>query len=380
MLFVIGQSVGGLFASGGAGQPDVESLEYLALGSAEGSHRISGTRQVLTNLSGNTVLHTKTRKVFERAAARVAQEGRLQYQLTVYGQVEAGSGLPTSTTVGTKRVITFPLRWFNDSTKVQITVLLGENLSDACVLHSIGEAGTVLAGLPYLPLKSKADHGGGSSIGQVLHANANANCICICIVDSDRACPLGTLGNTAATVQPFKNTAIYPLIEVSETSSRDLENILPDNFYRSEYSNHQVYSIMVGVMEHLTQCGETDLRSYLDIEKGVTLRQIFNYPVNSPERVFWGTKLQILLAHMGIAPATLPCLTAGSCAAMATGPCTCAIVAGNSSNILQSFASRFSGSTRYNLASCLDKSVRPEWLRLGAGIASWCCGDDRLRM
>lgn len=381
MLFVIDQSVIDLFAAGRAQALDVNGLDYLALGVAEGNHRIIGPRKVLLDLAVQDTLHKKTRSVINRAVNRAAQEGKLHHQLSVYGRVLADGGtVPVSRMHGLQRVISFPLRWFDSSAKIQPTVVLGEDLSDVGVLEKVGEVGTVLAGLRHLPLRLSHDHGGGSKIGVVLGSNASANRFCVCIVDSDRACPTGTLGGTAITVQSYKNPAAYPLVDVAETSGRDLENALPDVFYRTAYTDPSRHGPMVTLLEHLTQSGETDVRAHLDIEKGLTLRQVYNHPTGSPENVFWRAKLNSLLASPGIVHSSLPCLATGVCASPQNADCTCVILVGNRANILDHFIDRFGSATRYYLASCLDRSVRSEWHRLGANIASWCCGDEPLRM
>jgi hypothetical protein len=379
MLFVIDQSVEQLFASGSAGPLDVDGIDCLAMGVAEGSHRIIGSRQVLTNLSGQVAFQRKTRNVFQRALGRVAEEGKLKALLNVYGRIQAGpAAIPVSKTINNQREITFPLRWFDQSSKVQRTILLGEHLSDAHVLQKVAEAGAALANLNHLPIRCRPNLGGGSTISLVLAANISANSFCICIVDSDRACPGGTLGGTATSVQIFKNPTAYPLVEVMETTGRDLENHLPDFFYHAEYGSNLRCCTLAAMMMHLTSCGETDLRSHLDIENGVKLRQILAHPAHSPERNFWLAKLSIILNQVGTS--ALPCLATAICSAPARTPCTCAPVDGIPSNVLDLFASRYADSSPYQLAGWLDDSVRPEWHRLGSSIASWCCADERLRL
>jgi hypothetical protein len=301
--------------------------------------------------------------------------------LPSYGIVVANDSYkPASENVGSKRTIIFPLRWFDSTIKVQPTVLLGEDLSDAKILRLVGETGTVLARLPYLPLALWPDHGGGSKTGQVLASNAVSNRPCVCIVDSDRASPSGAIGGTASGVQLFKDTSAFPLVEVAETSGRDLENILPDNFYRDSYGNNARHSGLALLLERLTHAQEIELRSHIDIEKGVTLRQVFNHPVGSIERAYWDGKLPILLSLLGTQNTSYPCLATGTCAQALTTSCSCVIVTGNTSNVLDHFLDRFAGANRYQIASSLDVGVRHEWLRLGGIVSSWCCGDDPLRI
>ncbi|MCX6953092.1 MAG: hypothetical protein NTV51_13140 [Verrucomicrobia bacterium] len=240
------------------------------------------------DLGSLATLHWKTQRVLMRAAGRVTQEGNLVKQLRVYGRIVAGGGpIPTSANVNGQRVITFPISWFDTTAKIQPTIILGENLEDAFTLQKFAEAGTVLSGLGHLPLNSSPDHGGGSATGTVLHLNAASNRPCLCIVDSDRSHPTDELGSTATAVQPYKNPALHPLVEVSETNGRDLENLLPDSFYHSSYGSHANYGPLAALMGDLTASLEMTLRAHLDVERGVFLLQLFNFPAGSPGEVFW---------------------------------------------------------------------------------------------
>lgn len=381
---MIDQGVVDIFTSASATPRDIAGLDYIALGVAEGSHRLIGSRAGLLALARCNMLQQKSRDVFMRAYNRMGTEGVLLKKLKIYGIVIANTTMvdPVSTISGEKRVISFPLRWFDASKKIQSTLLLGEDLYDVDVLIKIGEAGTVLANIGYLPLKHDEDHGGGGSTARVLNSNVIKERLCVCVVDSDRACPSGTMGNTALAVQPFKNQANFPLVGVIETTGRDLENMLPDTFYRTEYGHHRQYGRMVMVFEALTQRNETDLRAHIDVEKGVTLHQIFRHATGSPETLFWNTKIGLLFAILGGSqPTTVACHVNGRCTQASNSLCPgCVVIQGNNDNILERFATRYANVSRHTLCKCLDNSTTVEWTRIGENIAAWCCGDDKLRL
>jgi hypothetical protein len=381
MLYFIDHGVAALLDSDAAEHGDFDGITYLALGAAEGNHRIVGSRKTLLDLARNDALSLKTRKVFERSALRVSQEGNLHSKFKVYGRVIAEAvPYPTSVTIGQQRTINFPLRWFDVSAKVQPTVLLGEDLSDARVLTKVGEVGAFTAQLAYIPLSSYADHGGGSGTPDVLEQHAQHQRLCICVVDSDRASPGGTLGGTASSVQRFKNEITYPLVDVVETAGRDLENILPDYFYQSAYGSHARYGPLTALLRNLSQSEEHDLRAHIDVENGIILKPIYAHAAGSLERTFWLSKLPTLTAHLGISPAAVPCMVGGTCANQAGGAnCSCVIITGNASDILDKFYTLYKDASRYEIGMHLEKSVATEWQRIGSRIANWCCGDEVLR-
>lgn len=381
MLFVIEESVQDIFASGAKTQLDIDGLDYLAQGAAEGSHKITGSRRVLLDLANCEELQGRTIEVIKRAASRVAREGNLHHQLDVYGSVIAGGvASPVSTILNGKRRVEFPLRWFNTSAKIQPVVLLGEDISDARVCSLLSSVGTVLGKLPFLQISEVLDHGGGSKTREILAQHAASQRICVCVVDSDRACPLGQLGGTAQKVQNFKNATDYPLIEVIEVNGRDLENILPDIFYTNSYQKNPQQKVVSELLQYFTQSGEIDLRLHFDIEKGVILRAILLYPNDSKESIFWHSKLPIILSCLGKEAGDFPCTAKAICPNSTNAACTCIVVPGIPHDILSDFFTGYRNVDRFQIAGWLDDSVRSEWKRLGVLIAAWCCGDNRLRL
>jgi hypothetical protein len=381
MIFRIDRSVSEFCTSGSATAQDLEALGYLALGAAEGSHRITGERRVLKALAQLPSLDLRTRGAFARAAGRTAEEGQMHSKLHTFGQVVVNAQTsPSSAISGAQRVITFPLRWFDSSAKIQATTLLAENLSDVEVLLKIGEAGTILANIGYLPLAACRDNGGGSTIRKVLDQHAMGERICLCVVDSDKASPESAVGGTARSVEPYKDASIYPLIEVSELSGRELENALPDLFFSTKYGTHFKYAQITNLLVQLTNGGEIEVRSHLDIKSGFSLHYVWSLPAGSPGRKFWLSKLEVVSQIVGASIELLPCMTTSHCPHEDPNTCVCVIVPGNRANVLDDFLQWHKTTDRYPLCTYLDISTRAEWVRLGRSVASWCCGDARLRV
>src|SRR5580698_1101499 len=206
MLFEIDAIVSDLFRDGTPTQEDIQGLSHVAMAAAEGSHRVTGSRNLLKELSRLDFLSRREKGAFLRAAEQVSEYRGLVSKLAVIGRIAVSTHPePMALLTGSQRVITFPLRWFDITAKIQPVALLGENLSDVGVFIKIGEVGMLLKGYGYFPLVLSRAHGGGSTIGQVLEQLVSENRLCLCIVDSDRSCPNGALGATAQTITHFKN-------------------------------------------------------------------------------------------------------------------------------------------------------------------------------
>jgi len=381
MLFQIDKSIANLFTSGSATSLDVAGLRYLALASSEGSHKITGQRKTLADLAQSQSLDSHTRNALTRAAGQVYQDGHLFYKLRVVGHVVAGTQTaPLSSTSGEQRIITFPLRWFDSSSKIQPTSLLGENTSDTRVFRKMGEVGAVLGGLGYLPLGAECAHGGGHTTGVVLAQVSQSGQLCFCIVDSDKISPSGTLGSTAQAVALYKDTRNFPVLQVEETAGRDLENALPDSFYLGAYGSLPSHKSTAELLAKLTSENEIHVRNHLDIKNGLRLYDVHRLSLGTSDFAFWQGKLNLIIRLTGVSSASLPCLSTGICAQTSWANCTCILVPPNRANILNEFLQRYENTDRYNLRTALDASVRPEWLRLGTLIAAWCCADTKMRL
>ncbi len=381
MLFRIDESIATLFHSGAATAQDYDALGLLLLGVSEGNHRLAGARPVLRKLADIQSLSPRERNTLVRAIGRASEEGHLIHALRTVGRVVAESlAAPLVSTSGEQRIIRFPLRWFDRSSKIQPVDLLGENLSDVKVFRIMGESGVALAGLNYLPLASCSHTGGGSTTGIVLGHLADQASICLCIVDSDKICPTSEVGGTAKSVAKYKQETLYPLLRVLETRGRDLENLLPDSFYISTYGSSAASDDMVTILPILTSQGEIETRVHIDVEKGFRLHDVFNLVDSSPEKEFWASKLPALVSYTGKPAQSIPCLTSAACLRSRRHECTCVVVKGNPSNVLDEFVEAQAGKDRFKIKAELDKAVRPEWLNLGLEIGSWCCADARLRL
>jgi hypothetical protein len=200
------------------------------------------------------------------------------------------------------------------------------------------------------------------------------------VVDSDKSSPTSVVGATANGVAQYKNKQTYPLIQVLETSGRDIENLLPDLFYTTTYGRSPIYGPLAQLLSALTSRGDVETRAHLDIKKGLVLHDILNLPANSHEQQFWTGKEQIIFPLIGGSVQSLPCHNLPNCPHTGRNQCTCVIVRGITAGILDDFVNFGQGKDRFAQKNELDDSVRQEWLRLGTELGSWCCGDDRLRV
>ena len=276
MLFVVDSSIEALLSGVDVYDADVDALDLLAVAVAEGKHRMTGARGTLRALFRQTRLHRRTHAVLHEAITRVEADLALQDSMSVYALVNSSNAMrPTSEFIEGKRIVNVPLRWIDDSEKVQPTILLAENLVDASILENMVRAVREFDPTLGIPIRSRHLLGGGQTTAAVFNELATRDVLCACVVDSDRRCPLGPAGNTAKALQDGNDLTRFPMASVVQTIGMDLENTLPDLFFEEVYGNDVNHTPTIAVIKRLTELGERDARSHLDLKKGLTLRDVF---------------------------------------------------------------------------------------------------------
>ncbi len=383
MLFFLDESIAEAVSQEPVPRAEIEAINYLAMAAAEGAHRITAQRRVLNALLACSNLDYRTRALFKSAAAQVAQDHGLMRDLPVHVRVMHPLSSIACSSVNEKRIIQVPLRWFDHSSKVQPTSLLGENLSDVSVLKLFGKMAAASMQSGYIPLAETPVAGGGATTAQVLSSQIEQHRFCLCVVDSDRSHPGAPLGSTATAVMRFDDQAQYPGIQIVTTIGRDLENALPDIFFQTSYGTLPAHAQTVLLLQNLTGSGQAQIRAHLDMEMGFCLRNLYLANPGSAERLFWDQGTVVISNALGIELASLPCNATGICSEAAqipSRPCSCILVPRNGDNMLNRFFTRFGTTDGHQLGSYLDAAVRDEWIRIGELVVGWCCGSKRLRL
>lgn len=129
---------------------------------------------------------------------------------------------------GGKTVLRVPYGWFNDLEKIQSTLLLVEHPRDGLVYQRAAEGYCSAEKLNLRPVwQLLAGHGAGCRDQLELWSGKR---LVLCVVDSDRRCPGGLEGETAASV--LKAHWQDQPSEVYVLPCHEIENLLPDGLLR----------------------------------------------------------------------------------------------------------------------------------------------------
>jgi hypothetical protein len=178
-------------------------------------------------------------------------------------------------------------------------------------------------------------------------------------------------------VQRFKDEARFPLVGISETQGRELENMLPVEFYRDTFGRDINHQSAISCLGATVARAEPDFRFHIDFKKGLSLGDIITISEAPPEGQFWRQKLSFVSSTLRKQFMLSICWTSQTCAA--PDACECKVINGNRSKILRSFCEYAERKGLAAMATNVDVDIRNEWERVGRFVASWCCGRDKVR-
>ena len=379
MLISITESaIGQAQGTGEAAETAKEALELIARGRLEGKHLLFGKRDVMGELSSMPGLGERAQRVYGRVMDRLPQKASLVGSLTRRMEVVADDEelFPRSSRVGAATVVRVPLCTFRDSTFIQPTVLLTENLRDARAALLLGHAFAIHDGLGTIRLVAQERAGGGATTAETYAAIQAAGIgLCLCVVDSDRKCPSAALGSTARSVKRVDD-ASKPLCEVHTLEAREMENLLPTKLVAGIATGNRQREAGLIAIEQI-EAIEPEIRLYLDLKRGTTLRSMLEDGPDSPQARYWLSKIPLLHGAAGVHAS---CLAASECREERSNPCGCRISEGFGDNMLENcLDGPMQKRGAHKLGETMRGAVQGPWEALGADVVAWCCAGRELR-
>ncbi|MGA2788645.1 MAG: hypothetical protein ABSF60_14075 [Verrucomicrobiota bacterium] len=341
----------------------------------EGRHILAGTPATLNSLLSlhqlQPITKTALRIARERFSELMGLPGRFSAFVTIFPD-QAGS--VRRLVQGNKSILEVPISHFSHSGKIQDTILLTEHLADASIAKQMAYIYRSDAKLPFIPISCELRCGGGSNLGvTIAQLSAAQDRLCVVIVDSDKKSPKGACGNTLKSVRrEHKKAGPSPLIELCVLDCKEMENALPDGFYADAYGadvNHQEGPTF---LKNLSNNGAEDLRDFVDIKEGLSLKGIFSLSRGSPDFNFWHSNVGTLAQSTPFAGQHDPnCLRLQSC--QNPGACRCWFVKPNNTDILGKASAVF-GRWRPDQWACLNGRQKEIWLKVGRVVFEWSSG------
>ncbi len=358
----------------------LEALEMIALARREGKHLVFAKRDVLKSLLNCSALSKRTRQVYSKIYAQLAE---MQVYLQTFTRrvevIALDTGLSSRLEKHCK-VISVPARYFCDSALIQKTVLLTENLDDATLYQTITQIYLKWNKLKGIAILFEAYAGGGSTTEKAYQLiQDKQERFCLCLLDSDKKSPNSPLGNTAKDVKKIENTN-QPLCEYFIVGVREIENLIPTQLYSTVSSGDVNRMPCVHFLEQLEKTSIAEARKYLDIKNGLKLNEILQASKNSPFSKDWMNWLNNV-SSLNIKYIKKTCLKNKAC--LKGKNCDCIITTGLGDKILEAVIKVIETPTKdqptqQKIVEMVDPLLKAEWEPIGEMITAWCCRTSRI--
>jgi hypothetical protein len=356
-------------------QETVNALELLALARREGKHALIGDRKTLKTISQCTDLSRNARQIYNKLSFENTQQFEAyRAVVTRYIEIINPCTVPQLFNYSGKQVIKVPPKFFNDSAKVQQTVLLCENEQDAIFYEKIARVYLVWKDMKFIQLKYSPRGGGGSSIApQYARIQEEKQNICLCIADSDKIAPNGDLGETAKQIKDDPKCIITELFILD---LHEIENLIPNSILNNLCSgNNSDRQKALAILEAIEKSPVKDLRKFLDIKNGTRLEKIVNTK-NSGVKDYWKEKLSEIPDISNRIDTW--CQNSWSCGGNGKkdkkDKCSnCNISLGFGHDILDHAINDLCKKEPAHISTIVDQDMRLEWEKVGEVVLNWCC-------
>jgi len=309
---------------------DWESIENLAKAGRNGYHFLTGHRSLMEKLSSNDKLSRLDQYFFKRKAINYSTESSIPEIVTTRISISYNNPIHISNQEEPDRIF-LALSFFTKLEGALATRLICENISDYKILIELAKIYARLNRIKSFNIKFREANGGGSCTAQVIENKLNhEGKIILCVVDSDKSSSSCKIGETAKKVSSVCKMNNHRPIKLVILQARELENLLPVEFYKKNYTGTD-YKRSNDILETIRTINSCSLL-YLDYKEGLNLRTLTSDKVfyESPE---WKIVLKQLKDGAFNIPKTTECLLDGSCSD--PDNCNCEFVRGYGSKVLE---------------------------------------------
>ena len=373
MLIRIDKSVVDLKDKDSLADEVILALEMLAAARREGKHAIIAERETLQALSQCKQLLKISRNIYLRLLNEFTKFRSLQSSVNTYVEVTNHCPEPNLVKISNKKILKVPPSFFNDSERIQKTILLCEHSNDALFYESVAKC--------YLRWNNRNIYisceyrgGGGSTLANEYKNIQNSrNRFCLCIADSDRIAPGSRLGSTANKVRSEDNNNCI-LTEVFILEVREIENLIPLEILSASWSGNKNREDALMICEKILESSAFEMKFYLDLKQDTYMKDLV-CSSDPTVKDFWTTKIrQVLDVSKGIDEW---CLSNWKCSS--SDDCKCKIPSGFGPNILGNTLEFMQSNSPHKLAKLVDGLHRLTWQAIGQEVVDWCFAESPIR-
>jgi hypothetical protein len=356
------------------------AIENIAIAAREGKHILLGSRDLLQRLSTLSCISAGSAASIKKCKEQVPEYANLKKVVSDYVQIMP-DGDDMINIVNKQRIINVPLRKFTDTSLIQESVLIGENLIDCDFYKIVAEVYASNNKLGTLKICYEGRLGGGSTIVDVYQMTQEENKRpCLCIADSDKKFPSSNFGKIIKKLEKI-NDETKPISRYFPLLCREAENMLSCKQIELVSSMDDTRLKALQSLNNIEKYN-SEVRLFMDLKKGLKLIDIFKSSDNSC-REYWIDFISAFFRSNGHNKS--PCLKEVDCYVkedncylkQVESSCECTIMPGFGDNIFENVVEQLKLNSVSKVVEMLSSSVSDEWMRVGHIVFSWCVGRRR---
>ncbi len=347
------------------------AIENIATAAREGKHILVGSRELLQRLSGLSFISPANLASIRKCREQAPEYGNLKHSASDFVQVMP-DGEATVDIVNGQRVITVPIRKFADTSMIQETILIGENLLDIRFYKIVARVYASKNKMGKMKIRSDGQFGGGTTTVDLYQKLQDEDeRFCLCVVDSDKRFPgsgLGTIAQKIVTIDDNNKTTTRQI----SLLCREAENMISLPQLESVCEKEVSRVEALRVLGKIESC-DHEARFYIDLKNGLKIANILKLQ-DKTCRQYWINSISDISSLIGTCKS--PCLEGGECCGEEKN-CKCAIMPGFGEAILKNVVDKLERYSIPKVAEMISGPVIDEWMRVGRIVFSWCVGKER---
>nr|WP_287860654.1 hypothetical protein [Klebsiella sp.] len=339
------------------------SLNNLFCSFREGKHLILTDIEFLRDVSNFKELGSLTCNTAHNLIQKSREFKQLKTILNYYCKVDMKNSSSTFKEERTgDNFFTVGYSFFNDSSKIQPTKLLCEDINDFKLYSSISKLYQNNNKMNGVDIKFDICNGGGANIKLNFDKILAEGFFCLCLLDSDKKHPKSGFGSTAL---KFNDRCDSPICKHYTIESHEIEALIPVEIIGQCINNKTIEEKYLKAFEQLKALTSHSpiTKLFFDHKEGFTIKKI-NEIDEKYKDTFW--RDAILKAQN---------LKRKGCLAKLECECTpsCIALHGFGTGLLEACSSTIKKMSHVKLNESIPPVLINEWNSIGLKLFSWGC-------
>lgn len=340
-----------------------QSISHILCAYREGKHLVIAEESFLGGIASCLSLGNLVRNTAQNLLQQIKQFPQLKNSVNYFCKVDYSINTQNHMTESNENnffTVSFP--YFNDSSKIQKTKLLCEDINDYKLYSLISN---------FYKLDNKARgievifdvcNGGGANTKHNFDQILSFKQMCLCLLDSDRKHPCSGIGSTASKFSKNNDTAICKHYIID---SHEIESLIPLEVIEICIADKKLEPKHIPAFEQLSAVVRFNpsTKLYYDHKEGITINKAILLDQKYHNN-FWQDSF-----------ANAPNFRRKGCLSKMECNCVpeCFAIPGFGTGLLDAGASTISKMSHFKLKEMIPNYIINEWNKIGQKLFSWGC-------